>query len=301
VRLAYLGPAGSFTESAARRFPAAGPVRILSCPTVEQVLLALRSGSADAAVVPLENSVEGAVTPSVDALVRQAMTGAPLPITGETLLQVSFALAVPAGAHEGEVDQIVTHPHAYAQCRSWLEEHYPRARFVPASSTAEAARVVAQERQPGAAAIASSHTAVAYGLRVRHHDIGDRPDTVTRFVRVGPVGTATEPTGSDRTTLLVEPRGGVKGLRHALDAFARTSVALTSVLPRPTGEVLGAYYFLVECEGHIADRPVTAAYVRLKQTATKVRLLGSYPRAHRPAPSTTSAPTNTPVPQPIPR
>ncbi|MEY9847309.1 prephenate dehydratase [Streptacidiphilus sp. MAP5-3] len=280
---AYLGPSGSFTEAA---LAGLGTPRDRAVPyaSVQQALAAARTGAADAAVVPWENSVEGPVTATVDALARHPG----LSITGETLLRVEFVLAAPSGHASAPVRRVLTHPHAHAQCRDWLEERLPHAEFVPTGSTAEAARTVAEAGVPGDAAIAAPATAAGYGLDLLAEGIGDRPDAVTRFVRVvrvslegrdGRDDPLPAPTGEDRSTLFVPLAGPVGELQDVLREFTRTRTPLTAVLPRPAGDGLGRYSFLLECEGHIDQPAVRTTVDALRRRFTKTRFLGSYPRA----------------------
>ncbi|MFD6274456.1 prephenate dehydratase [Streptomyces sp. NPDC060209] len=271
---AYLGPSGSFTESALASLQV-GSGEAVPYPSVRQALDAVRRGAADAAVVPWENSVEGAVTDSVDALAH----GGGLRITGETQLYVQFALAVSPGGSLASVRQVLTHPHAHAQCRAWTDTHLPGADLVATSSTAQAAREVGESRTPGTAAIASPKTLTAYGLHVVAQGIGARPDAVTRFVKAAPRDTKSLPTGADRSTLLVPLVGKVIDLHDVLHEFVRTSVPLTSVLSRPSGAGFGDYSYILEFEGHIDEPPVKSVVAALRRRNGRIVFLGSYPRA----------------------
>ncbi|MFC6066357.1 prephenate dehydratase [Streptomyces ochraceiscleroticus] len=284
---AYLGPSGSFTEAALAGLQVR-PGEAVPYPGVRQALDAVRSGAADAAVVPWENSVEGAVTASVDALAHSG----DLCITGETLLPVQFALAVPPGGSLSSVHRILTHPHAHAQCRTWIDTHLPHADFLTSSSTAQAARDVANpgNSRVDTAAIASPNTLRRYGLEVIAENIGARPDAVTRFVKVArPNKRLAPPTGADRSTMVVPLAGRVSDLHDVLHEFVRTSVPLTSVLSRPSGTGFGGYSFLLECEGHIDEPPVGSVVASLRRRNARTVFLGSYPRA---------TPTLTPAPAP---
>ena len=274
TRTAYLGPSGSFTEAALAGLGT--PLEHgVPFPSVRQALEAAVRGDTETAVVPWENSVEGAVTATVDALARHP----DLRITGETLLRVEFALAVAPGGSAASVRRVLTHPHAHAQCRDWLETYLPGAEFVPCGSTAEAARAVAANASLSLAAIAAPAAAIGYGLELLAEDIGAHPDAVTRFVRVGREHTAPEPTGTDRSTLLLPLAGRIGELQYALQEFSRNRARLTAVLPRPTGDGLGRYSFLLECEGHIAQSSVRTTVDALRRRFEKTRFLGSYPRA----------------------
>lgn len=300
---AYLGPSGSFTETALGGF-GVSPAHAVPYSDIQQALEAARTGVAGAAVVPLENSVEGVVTTSVDTLARSPE----LRISGEVLLRVDFALAVPPGGSLLGVRRVLTHPHAHAQCRAWLAEHLPGAEFVPAGSTAQAALSVAHGGTVGTAAVAAPATALHYGLDVLARGIGARADAVTRFVRVGAGGTTTPPTGADRTTLIVPLADRVRELPRILGEFTDSTIPLTAVLSRPTGDGLGRYFFFLECEGHIAQRPVRDALAALRRLSSGTVFLGSYARAQGPHPPGADVPSrplqsamNSVVPQSFPR
>jgi prephenate dehydratase len=279
MSIAYLGPSGSFTEAALNGLDVPHEAAV-PYPNVRQALDAVRRGEAAAAVIPWENSVEGAVTSSVDAVVA----GRDLCITGETLLRVEFALGVPPAGGLGSIRRVLTHPHAHAQCRTWLDDHLPRADVVTAASTAHAAREAGLATAPDLAAIAAPNTLRRYGLDIVASDIGARQDAVTRFVKVarptmgsGPT-TGSLPTGVDRTSLVVPLADKMQHLHAVLEEFARFSVPLTAVLSRPGGSGLGDYFFLLECEGHMDDPSVDLVVAALARRHSAF-VLGSYPRA----------------------
>lgn len=273
MSIAYLGPPGSFTEAALNGLNVTHDTAV-PFPNVRKALDAVRRGEATAAVIPWENSVEGAVTSSVDALVA----GRDLCITGETLLRVEFALGVPPTGALTSIRRVLTHPHAYAQCRTWLDDHLPRTDVVTTASTAHAAREVGDAIAPDLAAIAAPNTLRRYGLDIVASDIGARHDAVTRFVKVAPPTVGSLPTGADRTSLIVPLADKMQHLHAVLDEFARYSVPLTAVLSRPGGSGLGDYFFLLECEGHVDDPSVGLVVAALARRHAAL-VLGSYPRA----------------------
>jgi prephenate dehydratase len=273
MSIAYLGPPGSFTEAALNGLNVPHDTAV-PYPNVRQALDAVRRSEATAAVIPWENSVEGAVTSSVDALVA----GRDLCITGETLLRVEFALGVPPTGALASIRRVLTHPHAHAQCRTWLDDHLPRADVVTTASTAHAAREVGNATAPDLAAIAAPNTLRRYGLDIVASDIGARHDAVTRFVKVAPPTVGSLPTGADRTSLVVPLADKMQHLHAVLEEFARSSVPLTAVLSRPGGSGLGDYFFLLECEGHVDDPSVGLVVAALAQRHAAL-VLGSYPRA----------------------
>jgi prephenate dehydratase len=273
TRFAYLGPEGTFAEAALRTIPAAARGTVLPQPTVHAAIEAVRAGEADAAVVPLENSVEGSVASTLDELA----TGEPLVITREVLLPVVFALLVRPGTRAEAVKTVATHPHAEAQTRRWLREQLPAAEIVLTSSTAAAAVAVANHEYDAAVAapIAGTHN----GLATLADDIADNPGAVTRFVLLARPGLPPEPTGADKTSLVAFIRHDHTGaLLEVLTEFAVRGVNLTRIESRPTGERLGRYCFYFDCEGHVAEARVGDSLAALRRICADVRYLGSYPR-----------------------
>jgi prephenate dehydratase len=242
----------------------------------------VRSGVADFALVPIENSVEGVVARTLDELA----TGEPLIIVGEVLLPVTFALMVKDKSVE--IKKIATHPHAEAQCRNYIAKHYPNAEIITTNSTAAAAEALANGQFD--AAVASEIAAKTYGLTVINENIGDSDSAVTRFVLVSKPGALPAPTGFDRTSL-----AAFIGIDHAgallevLTEFAVRGVNLTFIQSRPTGRELGHYHFIIDAEGHINDARVGDALTGLRRICEDIRFLGSYPRADKVAPTTTKA------------
>ena len=274
VDVVYLGPSGTFTEQAVRQVvgPEVEPVPV---PTVESAMAQVRSGAARSAVVPFENSVEGSVSATLDALIH----GAPLCIVREVHLAVRFALMARAGSPLTGVRRIATHPHAAAQTRQWLADHLPDAEVLPEASTARAAALVAGGAYD--AAVAAPLAAVEHGLEVLADDIADRAGAVTRFVQLAAPGTAPlPPTGADRTTLIAFIRHNHPGaLLELLEQFAVRGVDLSRLESRPTGEGLGQYCFAIDADAHIDEPRMAEAMTGLHRTCLRVRYLGSYPRA----------------------
>ncbi len=276
ARYAYLGPAGTFTEQALRSLPAARYADLIPCSSVGTALESVRSGDADGAVVPLENSVEGGVAATLDEL----STGEPLMITREMLVEVQFALLVRAGTGLEDVRTVATHPHAAAQCRRWLAVHLPAAEVVFESSTAHAAALVASGGSTYDAAVAAPVAATTYRLATLASNIADREGAVTRFVLLSRPGPPPPPTGADKTSLVAFIRENHPGaLLELLEQFAVRGVDLTRIESRPTGSALGRYCFTIDAEGHVADARVAEALMGLRRTCDDVRFLGSYPRA----------------------
>ncbi|MCO7218439.1 prephenate dehydratase [Klenkia sp. PcliD-1-E] len=273
TRFAFLGPEGTFTEAALRSLGPPSEGGAVPAPSVPAALAMARSGEVEAAFVPMENSVEGSVSPTIDGLAG----GAPLVITREAFLEVDFVLGVRPGTGIADVARVGSHPHALAQTRAWVAEHLPTAQVLPAASTADAARLVADGELD--AAVCPEFAAHRYGLAVAAARLADTPGAVTRFVQVERPGRLPAPTGADKTTLtcFVTDRTGV--LLDLLTEFASRGISLTRLESRPTRERLGSYSFSVDCEGHVADRRVGDALVALHRLCDEVRFHGSYPRA----------------------
>lgn len=273
VRLAFLGPAGTFAHAALRTLPIANTATLLPQPSVVQAVDAVRNGLADGALVPLENSVEGAVPATLDELAG----GPPLIIAEETYLPVLFDLLAPAGRTLDQLRSVATHPHAEAQVRRWLLTNLPEARVALVGSTAGGAQAAAAGEFD--AAVAPPIAGELYGLATLAHDIADNRGAVTRFVLLTPPAPPPPPSGNDRTTLVAYLRADHSGaLLEILTEFAARAVNLTRIESRPTKEQIGDYCFSIDCEGHIADERVGDAIAALHRVCSDVRYLGSYPR-----------------------
>jgi prephenate dehydratase len=274
----YLGPSGTFTEAALLQVIPDGVVaRPMS--SVDLALAAVRFGDLAAAVVPIENSVEGGVSATLDALAN----GSPLRVTREMLVPVTFVLAARPGTALADVRRVASHPHGWAQCRGWVHANLPEAVYVPALSTAGAAEGLAagtDEPPTYDAALCAPLAAQRFGLEVLAEDVGDNAAAVTRFVLVQRPGPVAPATGADKTTLVVfQADDHPGGLLEMLEQFATRGINLSRIESRPTGESLGQYCFSIDCEGHIADARVGEALMGLHRTCREVRWLGSYPRA----------------------
>jgi prephenate dehydratase len=283
---AYLGPAGTFTEAALRTL-AKPEDQLIPSANVTAALDAVRNDQADRALVPIENSVEGVVARTLDELA----IGEPLVIYAEVTLPVSFALMVSPEKSGVELRKIATHPHAEAQCRSFIAKNFPAAEIIVTSSTAAAAEAISRGDFDGA--IASPNAAEVYRLKIIAEDIGDNDGAVTRFVLVGKPGSVPQPTGHDRTSLAAFIGADHAGaLLEVLTEFSVRGVNLTFIQSRPTGRELGHYHFIIDAEGHIAEERVGDALTGLRRICEDVRYLGSYPRADKVAPTTTIATTD---------
>ncbi len=291
TRIGFLGPAGTFTELAARQAPQAAGAELVPFPTVLAALDAVRAGHLDHAVVAFENSVEGSVPISLDGLAA----GDPLVIEREIVIPVSFALLVRPGTSLADIGTVSAHPHAEPQCRSWLAANLPHAVFEPAASNADAAREVSEGRRD--AALAGAFAAALYGLEVAADGIHDVVGAVTRFVLVSRPVVPAAPTGHDKTTLVLYPREDHPGgLLEILTEFAVRGINLVRLESRPTGDGLGQYCFSIDAEGHIADERMGEALMGLHRICADVRFLGSYPRGDRDGLAAPGAPS---IPSPM--
>jgi len=275
MRFVYLGPPGTFAEQALRTVPAAERGSRTAARSVPEALDAVRAGEADAALVPLENSIGGGVGVTLDEMVA----GSPLIITREVVLPVEFVLAARAGTVLSDVRSVAAHPQASTQCRGWLRDHLPDAVVVDVLSNSAAAQSAASGEHD--AAICAPIGAGQQRLAVLADKIADHGDAVTRFVLVSRPGPPPSPTGDDRTSLAVYiAHDRVGALLAVLMELAVRGVNLTRIESRPTGEALGRYAFFLDCTGHVADDRVGEALRGLRRVCAEVRFLGSYPR-HR--------------------
>jgi len=273
-RYAYLGPAGTFAEQALRTLPEAADAELLPMVTVPEALRAVRDDVADAALVPLENSVEGAVPPTLDGLAG----GERLMIKGEVLLPVTFNLYAAPGADVSALKTVASHPHGLAQCQGWLRANVPQAELVASSSTADAAEGVV--RGDWDAAVCAPVAGERHRLAALATDVADNAGAVTRFVLVTRPAPPPARTGADVTSLvafIAHDRTGA--LLEVLTEFAVRGINLTRIESRPTKERIGRYCFFLDCDGHIEDARVGEALMGLRRVCADVRFLGSYPRA----------------------
>jgi prephenate dehydratase len=274
TRYTYLGPEGTFTEAALRTLPEAATRELVPMLSVPAALDAVRNGEAAAALVPIENSVEGGVTATLDELA----SGEPLMIYREVLLPIAFALLVRPGTKLSEVKTVTGHPVAQPQVRNWLRNNRPDVLWESAASNADGARLVQEGRYD--AAFAGEFAAATYGLEPLVTEIHDAENAETRFVLVGRPARPAAPTGADKTSVVIWLGDDHPGaLLELLQEFAVRGVNLMLIQSRPTGAGIGNYCFAVDAEGHIADRRVGEALMGLKRICPKVRFLGSYPRA----------------------
>ena len=278
TRFAYLGPEGTFTSMALDAWRSAAAGERTAYGSVDAALAALRAGEVDGAMVPIENSVEGGVSATLDALA----SGEPLVVTGEVLVPITFVLAARPGTTLADIRAVGTHSHAWAQVRGWMAENLRDAVYVPTLSTAAAAQGLEQGPQGYQAAVCAPAAARLHGLDVLAEGIGDMSAAVTRFVLVARPGELPEPTGADKTTVVLFQRDDhAGGLLALLEQFAARGINMTRLESRPTKESMGSYCFSIDLEGHVLDERVGEALMGLRRICAEVRFLGSYPRADR--------------------
>lgn len=273
-RLGYFGPAGTFTEAAALRYD--GEAQLLPFATIAGVFAAVESGAADEGIVPIENSLEGSVTDTLDLLIHDSH----LSIRHEVVIPIEHCLVVKPGTSPEDVQVVYSHPQALGQCRRFLERSFPNAQAVAALSTAAAVKDMLGSPSP-AAAIAPRRAAELYGGEVLTYGIQDNPANFTRFVVLAHQDHP--PTGSDKTSLCFSFGEDQPGILHAvLGEFASRNVNLAKVESRPTKDSLGRYIFLLDVDGHLAEPAVKEAVSALAKVASMIKVFGSYPRHSEP-------------------
>jgi prephenate dehydratase len=275
MRVAYLGPAGTFSEDALREAAAGAAIEPLPQPTIYDAIVAVDEGRAERALVPFENSIEGSVRTTLDALAFDAPSVA---IVGEHDQRISNNLIARTQLDLGQIEVVLSHPQASAQCAEFIRAELPRAEVRAAASTADAVREVAGRDQPWAA-LGGAAAAEIYGCVVLRPSVEDDDDNVTRFIWLAPAGVAPAGTGPWKTTLSFSELGADHpgALVEALTEFSARGVNLTRIESRPLRRGLGRYMFFVDLEGNGDDEPVAQAIDGLRAKAENVRVLGSYP------------------------
>ena len=277
--IAFLGPAGTFTEEALLTEPDFAQLDLVELPSLADVLEAVESGKADLGFVPIENAIEGTVRDTLDSLIFESN----LLIQREVVLDVHLHLMAPPGTSVDDVSRVASIPVASAQCRRFIAEHLRGAALVAANSTAEAARMLGQ----GDPSLADGHTAAIaprlaadlYGLEILVENVEDHAGNQTRFVAVAREGIPA-PTGHDRTSIVCFQQADRPGSLHGIvGQFAARNINLTKVESRPTKKALGDYCFVFDLDGHIADEVVADCLRVLHAEQADVKFLGSYPAA----------------------
>lgn len=276
-RYSYLGPAGTFTWVALAQVAEAQGAELRPVNNVGEALDDVVSGRSTAAMIAIENSIEGGVSATQDALAN--IPG--LRIVGEYLVPVNFQLVARPGTRLDDVRVVNAHPVAYAQCHLWLDATLPSHAHMPSTSNVAAAAELL-ESATADAAIAPPGITQHYPLVTLAEDLADNPEAVTRFVLVSRSAAIPPRTGADKTSVIVElPNDQPGGLVEMLEQFSTRGVNLSLLESRPIGDALGRYRFIVDLDGHVLDERVADALLGLKRFSPSVQFLGSYPRADK--------------------
>ena len=269
-RIAFLGPAGTFSEEAAIVYDPKGDLEPF--PSIPAVAKAVASGIAEEGVVPIENSLEGSVTYTLDILIEEEK----LFIRQELVLPIEHCLLVKSGSRAGDIQTVYSHPQALGQCREFLERCFPKAQLVASLSTVSAVEDMKESQVP-AAAISPGRAAKIYGVDILAHGIQDNSSNATRFVVLA--NTDHPPTGKDKTSLCFAFSADKPGLLYnVLGEFSIRNINLAKIESRPTKQSLGQYIFLVDCEGHREDPLVKGVIEFIRSQTTMLKIFGSYPR-----------------------
>ncbi|MDB6121589.1 MAG: pheA [Pedosphaera sp.] len=265
MTIAYLGPEATFTHQAAiRRFGAS--LRYSAQKTIADVFSEVSKNAADYGVVPIENSTEGVVTHTLDMFVDSS-----LKIVAQIILPIQHCLV--SNWKREQIVKLYAHPQTLAQCRGWVQSHFPHVEIIETSSNARSAELAAKEKNSGA--ITGSLAAERYGVHILESDIQDNSANATRFLVLG--RQCSPPTGKDRTSIMLSISHEVGALHKALAAFRRFKLNMTKIESRPNKRKAWEYFFFVDCEGHKDDRKVANAIAELEKQCNFVKVLGSYP------------------------
>jgi chorismate mutase / prephenate dehydratase len=267
LRIAYMGPEATFSHLASlKKFGSS--VEHVACDNVAEVFSKVESGDCDYGVVPIENSIEGVVTHTMDLLVESD-----LKICSQLLLDVTHNLM--SKGPLAQVKEVYSHPQILGQCRQWLIKNMPKAHLIPVVSSTKAAQMVANKKN--AACIASEIASSLYGLSILKKNIQDSAHNITRFLVISTMDVP--PTGSDRTSLVFSIKDKVGALHAMLTPFMKNKINLTKIESRPSKKKAWDYYFFVDCEGHQSDAKVARALTQLEGMCKFLKILGSYPAA----------------------
>lgn len=265
LKIAYLGPEATFTHLAAlKRF--GSQVKFLSCDSIADVFMEVEKNNADYGVVPIENSIEGAVSHTLDMFIDSD-----LKVCAQIILDVAHNLL--AKCTKDKIRRLYSNPQVFGQCRIWLQENLSQAERIEVSSTTRAAQIAAREKY--SACIASQLAAKIYNLKVIASNIEDSPHNITRFLVIGKTDVA--PTGEDKTSLLFSIKDRVGALHDMLIPFKKYKINLTRIESRPSKKKAWDYYFFVDLEGHRESAEVKKALLELENRCKFLKILGSYP------------------------
>jgi len=266
IKVAYLGPEATFTHGASRKHFGSS-VEFIPAESIGGVFREVENEAADYGVVPIENSLDGAVTYTLDSFMES-----PLQICAEVFLQVDQSLL--SNYPLSEIEDIYSHPQVFGQCRIFIQKHLPHAALREVASTARAAELAAREKKSGA--LANALAASVYGLKVVKSNVQDSAGNMTRFLVIGK--TLSSSSGRDRTSILFSLPHKAGSLHDALNAFRVRDINLTKIESRPSRKKAWEYYFFVDLEGHCRSKKVKAALDELSQACRFIKILGSYPR-----------------------
>lgn len=267
IQVAYLGPEGTYTQEAALKHFGDSAVTV-SMSAIDAVFREVASGAVNYGVVPVENSTEGVVTHTLDNFIESNVK-----ICGEVVLRIHHHLLVSDVTRVDNITRVYSHAQSLAQCRKWLDEHYPNVERIPVSSNSEAAKRIKGEWN--SAAIAGEIAAKLYGLTSQAKNIEDRPDNSTRFLIIGRDNVL--PSGEDKTSIVVSTKNEPGALHELLEPFHRHGVDLTRVETRPSPTGTWNYVFFIDFSGHASDPKVESALSDVKKRVSDIKILGSYP------------------------
>ncbi len=269
MRIAFFGPEGSFTHAAAlKHFGHA--VQLVPLATIDEVFREVESGAAHYGVVPVENSTEGVVNHTLDSFMESQ-----LKISGEVELRIHHHLLTSEITQPSAITRIYSHQQSLAQCRKWLDAHFPKAERVAVSNNAEAAKRVKGEWN--SAAIAGETAGEMYGLQFHARNIEDYPNNTTRFLIIG--SKTVNRSGDDKTSIVAATRNKPGALYHLLEPFHKSGVSLTRIETRPSKTGTWAYVFFIDFEGHEQDDVIENVLKELEKETVELKILGSYPKA----------------------
>jgi len=276
VKIAYLGPQGTFTEEALNKYISSikskDEIEKVPCATMQEVIKSVDRGEAVEGIVPIENSLEGSVNITLDFLTFESEAK----IVREITIPIRHSLIGKENMAVSKIKKIISHPHATAQCKNFISTHLKGVEIIAANSTAEAIKML-QETDNSIAAIGTEIAAKIYGLKIIEKDIEDNKENKTRFIFLG--NNIQEKTGKDKTSIvcfLEEDKPG--SLFTILKEFAERNINLTRLESRPAKKELGDYVFLIDIDGHIHDKEIFDVLETLRKTVYLVKILGSYPR-----------------------
>jgi chorismate mutase/prephenate dehydratase len=269
LKVAYLGPEGTFTQSAALKHFGHG-IEAKGLAAIDEVFREVESGSVNYGVVPVENSTEGMVNHTLDNLIDSN-----LKICGEVELRIHHHFLLSDSGDATALNKIYSHQQSLAQCRKWLDANYPNVERISVSSNAEAARLASKEA--GSAAIAGEIAAEIYGLNIASRQIEDNPNNCTRFLVIG--HDEIPASGKDKSSFVVSTRNKPGALYELLEPFYKNEISLTRIETRPARDGSWAYVFFIDFEGHYQEEPAKSVLIALENEVVELRRLGAYPKA----------------------